>query len=66
MDDIKMDVEDILWNIVDWICLIQSRDNWRAVVIEVEPSRSIKCQESISGCRTGVLVVVFSSLELFN
>jgi hypothetical protein len=30
-----MDLKEIGWDGVDWICLAQDRDNWRAVVNEV-------------------------------
>jgi hypothetical protein len=31
-DNIKMDLREIWWEIVDWIQLVQNRDRWRAVV----------------------------------
>jgi hypothetical protein len=30
--NIKMDLGEIGWGCVDWICLAQNRYNWRAVV----------------------------------
>jgi hypothetical protein len=32
MDNIKMDVEEIVWGGVDWINLAQDRDKWRVLV----------------------------------
>jgi hypothetical protein len=31
-DEIRMDLREIGWGIVDWIQLAQDRDRWRAVV----------------------------------
>jgi hypothetical protein len=31
-DNIKMDVREIGWEVVDWIHMAQDRDQWRAVV----------------------------------
>jgi hypothetical protein len=30
-DNIKMDLKEIGWEIVDWIDLLQERDKWQAV-----------------------------------
>jgi hypothetical protein len=35
MDNIKIDLGEIEWVVVDWICLAQDRDNWRGLVKEV-------------------------------
>jgi hypothetical protein len=32
LDNIKMDLGDIGWGGVDWICLAQDRDKWRALL----------------------------------
>jgi hypothetical protein len=32
MDNIKMDLREIGWNGIDWIDLVQDRDQWRALV----------------------------------
>jgi hypothetical protein len=32
VDNIKMDITEIGWGIVDWIDLAQDRDQWRATV----------------------------------
>jgi hypothetical protein len=32
VDNIKMDLREILWDVVDWINLAQDRDQWRALV----------------------------------
>jgi hypothetical protein len=32
VDDIKMDLREIGWNVVDWIDMAQDRDQWRALV----------------------------------
>lgn len=31
-ENIKMNVTDIWWGCLDWICLAQDRDNWRTIV----------------------------------
>jgi hypothetical protein len=31
VDNIKMDLREIRWDIMDWIELAQDRDQWRAV-----------------------------------
>jgi hypothetical protein len=33
--DIRMDVVEVGWSDVDWICLTQDRDRWRALVNSV-------------------------------
>jgi hypothetical protein len=35
VDNIKMDLAEIGWGDVDWICLAQDRDKWRALVTAV-------------------------------
>jgi hypothetical protein len=32
VDNIKMDVREIGWDVVDWIDMAQDRDQWRALV----------------------------------
>jgi hypothetical protein len=32
VDNIKIDLLEIGWGGVDWICLAQDRDKWRALV----------------------------------
>jgi hypothetical protein len=32
MDNIRMDLGDVGWGVVDWIGLAQDRDRWRALV----------------------------------
>jgi hypothetical protein len=32
MDNIKIDLGDIEWNVVDWIDMAHDRDHWRALV----------------------------------
>jgi len=34
-DNIRMDIREIEWEVVDWIHLAQDRDQWRTVVITV-------------------------------
>jgi hypothetical protein len=34
-DNIKMDLREIGWDAIDWIVLVQDRDQWRALVITV-------------------------------
>jgi hypothetical protein len=32
VDNIKMDLRDIGWDVIDWIGLAQDRDQWRALL----------------------------------
>jgi hypothetical protein len=32
VDNIKMDLREIRWDVMDWIDLAQNRDQWRALV----------------------------------
>jgi hypothetical protein len=32
LDNIRMDLVEVGWGDVDWICLAQDRDKWRALV----------------------------------
>jgi hypothetical protein len=32
VDNIKMDIGEIGWNVTDWINLAQDRDQWKALV----------------------------------
>jgi hypothetical protein len=32
VDNIKIDLREIGWDDMDWICLAQDRDQWRALV----------------------------------
>jgi hypothetical protein len=32
VDNIKMDLRGIVWNVVDWIDMAQIRDQWKALV----------------------------------
>jgi hypothetical protein len=42
------DLGEVGWGDVDWIGLAQDRNRWRALVNSgIEPSRSIKCWETI-------------------
>jgi hypothetical protein len=34
-DNIKMDLREVGWGVVDWIDLAQDRDRWRALVYTV-------------------------------
>jgi hypothetical protein len=47
-DNIKMDLREIVWEVVDWIHLGQHRNQWRAVVNTVMNFRLYKRRE-ISG-----------------
>jgi hypothetical protein len=46
VDNIKMDLREREWDGMDWIHLVQDRDQWRALCKHGnEPSGSIKCWE---------------------
>jgi hypothetical protein len=32
VDNIKRDLREIVWNVMDWIDLAQDRDHWRALL----------------------------------
>jgi hypothetical protein len=32
LDNIRMDLGEVGWTDVDWICLVQDRDRWRSLV----------------------------------
>jgi hypothetical protein len=54
VDNIKIDLRDIEWNIMDWIDLAHYRDQWRCCEHGDEPSGSIKCWvvlEWLHNCR---------------
>jgi hypothetical protein len=35
VDNIKIDLREIGWDGVDWVCMAQERDQWRALVNKV-------------------------------
>jgi hypothetical protein len=35
VDNIKMELGEIIWGVMDWIGLAQNRDQWRALGIAV-------------------------------
>jgi hypothetical protein len=35
LDNIRMDLVEVGWGDVDWICMAQDRDRWRALVNSV-------------------------------
>jgi hypothetical protein len=43
--NIKIDRREIGWGSMDWIDLVQDREQWRALVDTNVPSGSIKCSE---------------------
>jgi hypothetical protein len=43
VDNIKMELREIGWDGVDWIDMVQDRDQWRAFVITVLNLRVPKC-----------------------
>jgi hypothetical protein len=48
MDNIKMDLGEIGWGVVDWNGLAQDRDRWRALVNSVLNLRVPKNTENLS------------------
>jgi hypothetical protein len=45
VDNIKMDLEEIGWDGMDWIDLHQDRDQWMTYEHGNEPSSSVTCWE---------------------
>jgi hypothetical protein len=43
--DIKMDLQEVGYEGMDWISVAQDRDNWRALVVVMNVRSSIKCGE---------------------
>jgi hypothetical protein len=51
VDYVRMNLGEVRWGDVDWICLTQDRNRWRALVNSgIEPSGSMKCWETIEWC----------------
>jgi hypothetical protein len=51
-EDIKMDLREIRWAGIDWICMAQDKDRWRALVNTVMKLRgSVKCWEILEQLR---------------
>jgi hypothetical protein len=46
VDNVRMDLGEMGWGVVDWIGLAQDRNRWRAIE-SIEPSGSMKCWETI-------------------
>jgi hypothetical protein len=43
VDNIKIDIREIRWDGMNWICLVQDRDQWRALCVHGdEPLDSLK------------------------
>jgi hypothetical protein len=38
VDNIKMDLREIGWDIVDWMDMAQDRHQWRALLNTIQPS----------------------------
>jgi hypothetical protein len=45
VDNIKIDLREIGWDVMEWIDLDQDRDQWRTLVKMVMNLQSIKCWE---------------------
>ena len=45
-DDIKLDLQEVAWEGMDWIALAQVRDRWWTLVNE--PSGSVKCGDFLN------------------
>jgi hypothetical protein len=54
VDNIKIDLREIGWNGIDWIDLVQDRDQWRALVNTVLNLRVPQnAGKFLSGCTSG-------------
>jgi len=53
-NNIKMSVQEVGWEGMEWIDLVQDKDRWRALVNAVMNLQgSIKCGEFLDWLRTG-------------
>jgi hypothetical protein len=65
VDNIRMDLAEIGWGSVDWICLAQDRDKWRAIVNAVINCQFHKMQRNCYVASQLVASrVVLSSIEM--
>jgi hypothetical protein len=54
VDNIKIDLRELGWDVVDWIDLAQDRDLWRALVNTVMNLRvPYNAGKFLSGCSIG-------------
>jgi hypothetical protein len=53
VDNIKMDLREIGWDVIDWIDLAQDRDQWRALVNTVMNLRVPQNAEFLNSCTIG-------------
>jgi hypothetical protein len=54
VDNIKMDLREIGWDVVDWIDMVQDRDQWRALVNTVMNLRVPQnVRKFLRGCTVG-------------
>jgi hypothetical protein len=49
VDNIKIDLREIGWDVMDWIDLAQDRDQWRAMNLRVP----LNAGNFLSGCTIG-------------
>jgi hypothetical protein len=54
MDNVKMDLKETGWYGMDWIDLVQDRDQWRALMnIVMNPRVPQNAVKFLSSCTTG-------------
>jgi hypothetical protein len=47
VDNIRMDLVEVGWGVVDWIGLALNRNRWSCCEFGIEPSGSMTCRETI-------------------
>jgi hypothetical protein len=66
VDNIRMDLVEVGWGGVDWICLAQDRDRWIALVKSVLNLRVTLNAGKPCVLTTGDISIVLISIELVS